>query len=517
MVLFLGLAGVSSGVLLSLTTIRLHRASDAMKNAVASVRAAEELDINLLTYSKESQLLDTTGDPIHHLNRQRARAALSVWANEIERYSGSPAEDEIIEQVQQEILHFLAMRDRLEKDGGDPQTIVTEMNPALDRASSRIESLIAFNTREAQENHQRIVREDRVTNLAGLGFVALVISSLVGALVLNHRFVFRPLLALRESIHRYGRSQGAAPPAPEVGPAEVRDISRAFNEMAQHLREQQNSRLRFLSYIAHDLRNPLAAIQMGAGLLSASPELPEERRRQILAAIDRQVGHLDRIVGDLLDMTRIEAGQLELKPELLDLREVAQASLDLFRSASDRHELSATLPEHAVHVLADPVRLGQVLNNLLSNAIKYSPAGGPIRIALAEQGGQAVLSVADQGLGIDGNDLPHIFEPFRRTAATRSAIPGVGLGLSVSRRIVEAHGGRITAQSPAAGASSIFFVQLPLHAAGERRQRDDAASRQHVPENLDDELLPGDREAQQHAACAMLRAGKAAGAKREGR
>src|SRR5262249_35557449 len=195
----------------------------------------------------------------------------------------------------------------------------------------------------------------------------------------------------------------------------------------------------FLSAVAHDLKNPLGALQMATSIFEPEQPLPEEKRiREIFAIVRRQIDHLNRMVGDLLDAYRIESGNLELRAQEVDARELLREACDLFRNTSAAHELSIELPETPVIVRWDPGRIGQVLNNLLSNAIKYSPAGGLVIARLHEADAQVLTQVADYGVGIPPDDIPRIFEPFRRSGLSRQAIPGVGLGLFVARHIVEA-------------------------------------------------------------------------------
>ncbi|MDQ3545841.1 MAG: HAMP domain-containing histidine kinase [Verrucomicrobiota bacterium] len=254
-----------------------------------------------------------------------------------------------------------------------------------------------------------------------------------------------------------GLEAGKLAPLPLDGPAEFRGIAVVFNELIAQLQLQRESQLRFLAGIAHDLRTPLQAIKLSAELLG--DHLSAEQRATV-RTIDRQISQLDRQVGDLLDTTRIESGQLELRISEQDLAQLVETSAKVFRGLSARHRIQVTAPDKPIIYPCDPTRIGQVLNNLLSNAIKYSPSGGEITAALSASASGVEFAVTDQGIGISAEDLPHVFEPFRRTAATREAIPGVGLGLSVARRIAEAHGGSIEVKSvPAAGSS--FTLSLP--------------------------------------------------------
>src|SRR5205823_2251726 len=140
---------------------------------------------------------------------------------------------------------------------------------------------------------------------------------------------------------------------------------------------------------------------------------------EIMSVVKRQVHQLDRMVGDLLDASRIEAGHLELRLEDHDSRKIAQAVFDLFSSGSPRHQFVLKLPDAPVLLRCDPLRIEQVLNNLMSNAIKYSPRGGIIALTLEDHDPEVLFSVSDRGLGIAQADLPYIFEPFRRAGTSK--------------------------------------------------------------------------------------------------
>jgi signal transduction histidine kinase len=245
--------------------------------------------------------------------------------------------------------------------------------------------------------------------------------------------------------------------APERGSAELRSIASQFNAMADSLARQRENQLAFLAGVAHDLRNPLSVLKM-----STTASVPD--RLAILAIIQRQVDHLDRMIGDLLDASRIEAGQLELRLEQQDARNLVKDVHDLFRDVSPAHRLSVTVPDKPVILFCDALRIGQVLNNLVSNAIKYSPNGGNVEIVLQDLDDAALISVTDQGLGISSSQRQDIFEPFNRARLTKDQIPGIGLGLSVARRIVQAHNGSLELQSEL-GKGTTFYVRLP-HRAG---------------------------------------------------
>jgi signal transduction histidine kinase len=220
---------------------------------------------------------------------------------------------------------------------------------------------------------------------------------------------------------------------------------------------QRENQLAFLAGVAHDLRNPIAALKMAIHGLQA--EQSEARRTRTLAILDRQMGHLARMIDDLLDATRIEAGRLELHLEDVNLRDVVENVVRLYAPTAPDHDVRVTASDAGVMVHADPFRLEQVLSNLLSNAIKFSPAGGAVEVRVEIEDAHAMLSVTDHGIGISPEVVSELFTPFRRHRPDVAS--GAGLGLSIVRRIVSAHGGSVDVESqPGSGAT--FRVRLPL-------------------------------------------------------
>jgi len=223
----------------------------------------------------------------------------------------------------------------------------------------------------------------------------------------------------------------------------------------------------FLAMLGHELRHPLTPITHAIYLLRQGD--PEPATAELLETIDTQTRRLQRFVDELLDVTRISRGLIEVRRESVDLvsliREAARAIGPLIESR--RHELSLVLPEEPVYVTGDAGRLNQVVTNLLENAAKYTDAGGEIRLALERRDDGVTLSVRDNGIGIAPENLLHVFEPFspaRSAVASRGG--GLGLGLSVVRRVLELHGGRIEATSEGLTRGSEFVAWLPLLAQG---------------------------------------------------
>lgn len=231
----------------------------------------------------------------------------------------------------------------------------------------------------------------------------------------------------------------------------------------QELREADRLKDEFLAMLAHELRNPLAPIR-NALFIMRSPEADSQMTQQVLAIAERQVQHMARLLDDLLDVSRISRGRIELRTETVDVARVIQLAIEAVQPLVDEshHELTVTLPPRSVELVADPTRLEQILTNLLNNACKYTEPGGHIWLSADLQGADVVIRVKDTGIGISQEMLPRIFDLFvqadRQLDRSRG---GVGIGLTLVRRLVELHGGTIEASSPGLGQGSEFVVRLP--------------------------------------------------------
>jgi signal transduction histidine kinase len=213
--------------------------------------------------------------------------------------------------------------------------------------------------------------------------------------------------------------------------------------------------------LAHELRNPLAPIRTGLHLMRVS-EPGSAAVDQARAMMERQLGHLIRLVDDLLEVSRISSGKIELKRAPVDLAAAVAAAVETSRPALDaaRHRLEMQISE-SLTVEADLVRLAQVISNLLNNAAKYTEPGGRIALAVRREDGEAVISVRDNGIGIAPELLPRVFDMFAQADRGR-AQGGLGVGLALARRLTELHGGRIEARSDGPGQGAEFVVRLPV-------------------------------------------------------
>lgn len=260
-----------------------------------------------------------------------------------------------------------------------------------------------------------------------------------------------------------------------VAQCNVRDITerirmeQEIKTQAEALAEQSRRKDEFLAMLSHELRNPLAPIRSATHMLKlqerGSENLIQQQAREV---IERQVTNLTRLVSDLLQISRVATGQIKLRPETVDMRQIVQHGLQTARPLIDRqrHQVLLKLPEEPVWVHVDPTRLEEVVVNLLTNAAKYTDEGGRIELILDGEPDRTILRVRDSGMGIAAELLPRIFDLF--TQAERSidrSQGGLGIGLSLVKRLVELHGGTVTANSAGLGEGSEFIVSMPLAAA----------------------------------------------------
>ena len=238
----------------------------------------------------------------------------------------------------------------------------------------------------------------------------------------------------------------------------------------QALREDARRKNEFLAVLSHELRNPLAPLTTGLELLRR-PENKPDLIEGIHSMMDRQVSHLTRLVNDLLDLSRISRGTIELQRAPLGVHVVIEAAVELVKPLIDqrRHQLIVEHDGGALSVNADLARLTQVLANVLGNAAKYTDVEGTIRVRAGAEDGQAVIRVRDSGLGIPAAQLEEVFEMFTqvREHRVRSGGGGLGIGLALSRRLIELHGGSIEATSKGLGQGSEFIIRLPLASAAD--------------------------------------------------
>ncbi|HSP81548.1 MAG TPA: ATP-binding protein, partial [Myxococcaceae bacterium] len=320
----------------------------------------------------------------------------------------------------------------------------------------------------------------RAITRVGVAFIAMLALGVVLTLALSQlvaRDIIRRLGLLGEATAAIAKGElGRRVPVEEDD--ELGELSRSFNEMAarteaaqSELREAVRLREEFLSVASHELRTPLTPLKGFAALtlnrVEKGPDFPErERLLKALRSMARQTDRLTRLVDDLLDTSRIQAGRFELERARVDLVPLVREVLERFELRGEeglRFDLEA--PTSPVEGVWDGLRLEQVVTNLLSNAVRYSPQGGTVRVGFHLTDEQVELRVRDEGIGIPPESLAALFQPFARASnATSRHFGGLGLGLFICREIVQRHGGTIWAESPGPHQGSCFHVRLPLRA-----------------------------------------------------
>lgn len=449
-VVFSGLAALALLVAIALVflTSRVHEAARVLRESVESVFVAEEAAKDLLFHAR-------LGD-----SPERVAFEERVWQNlaRARDHAASESESRILSTAESKTrTYFESQR------GTPPSSARVEAEArALDEALDAVNQLVLSNVAQAGAAELRGSTSERLANFLGFGLAGAMLSS-VAIFSFWVRRALHPVFDVARAMERFAMGEHGVR-VPERGARELRYIAQRFNQMSSTLYEQRQRQFAFLAGVAHDLRNPLSVLRMSAALFADDRPLPPESKlRHTLGLVWRQVDRLDRMVGDLLDVTSMEAGQLNLRLQELDLNESVLGAVELLAESSAAHPIRTSLPDTSILVWCDPHRIEQILVNLLSNAIKYSPEGGDIVVGLRQERGRAVLAVTDPGIGISEEDQRVLFEPFLRRGTLSDAIPGMGLGLYVVRRIVAAHGGKIEVESRS-GHGSTFRVYLPLSA-----------------------------------------------------
>jgi len=451
------IAALAASAALVVTTRLMHAATRSLADAMSSVRASGEVDTCLLLASREQFRLTLTGDAIHRHERDRAVAELHDWLARAGSHASDPAEAAEVDRARQAALRYVeAMRDERAAHLSPAQRYEA-LNPLLVAAQEATGQLIRTNFRQAETVRERVARWDLLADALGFAAMALVLAATAALLWLLRGGLLRPLLALRATLARYGDGDRSVR-VHAAGLREIRDVAGVFNAMADRLERARDEQMAFAAGVAHDLRNPLSALRASTWVPAArlATMEPEQLHRRF-EVVHRQVDRLDALVDDLLEVSRMDAGRLELRPAMTNLASLAAEAVELHAgvAADHRVELDADAP---VPAACDGARIMRVLNNLVGNAVKFSPKGSTVRVRARRAEGHAVLEVEDEGPGIAPEDAGRLFEPFQRGGGRLP--PGLGLGLYVARRLVEAHGGSIRVERAASG-GSIFRVLLP--------------------------------------------------------
>lgn len=435
-------------------------------------------------YRKTEQVKRHARHEVELVREQAARAA----AEEATRRS------DFLSQASRSLARSLDLRDTVSTLLRTPMPFLSEASLIVLQLSATDERQILITMPQADGFSELAVRPDELAPdlvtaidrvLAEGGCELLTSRELMRFQGSAHSMVLAPLLGRGHMLGVLGLIRG--PLAATFHPADVRlaeelagrgalaiDNARLYHEIQEGDRRKEE----FLAMLSHELRNPLGAINSALAVLTQSE--PDEQAGELAAAaqaaqsiMDRQLRQMQRLVDDLLDVSRITRGKIELRKEVIDLRSVVSQSVmtvDPF-IRERQHELRLELPSAAVLVHADSARLEQVVTNLLSNAAKYTEPGGKIRLRLLIEDDQAVLSVRDTGLGIPGDMLPKVFDLFvQGDRSLDRSQGGLGIGLTLVKSLVAMHRGTIAAFSGGANEGSEFVLHLPLTRRSEPRR-----------------------------------------------
>lgn len=303
-------------------------------------------------------------------------------------------------------------------------------------------------------------------SLLWTGAIGLLIA--IGLALFASRWITMPLRATTSAVRRM-QAGDLSQRAQVLSEDEVGELSTAVNQMAENLQRTEQLRRDMIADIAHELRTPLTTMR---GNIEAMQDGVLPLTVDGLKILHEETMLLNRLVEDLRDLSLAEAGQLELHRQMIDPVDLLAREAEIIRAQADEKDIKIILKhdEDLPKISIDPSRMSQVIKNMLSNAIRFTPTGGAITLSASKADFRIILSVSDTGAGIDPEDLPYVFERFYRADKSRARkTGGAGIGLTIAKRFVEAHGGDIAVES-SPGVGSRFSVTLPLMSenSGER-------------------------------------------------
>lgn len=471
-------AGAFAVMLLAMSDLRRSTNQQAQSKSVTAATLGLERVVNDLEVSLRSYV--ATGNEHFlaswHLGRTELQPSIAHLENLI---AGQEVQSRQARQLSALIHSYIL-------EYGLPLIIIARVSPDAARGTDATnEGLIRIkgirhqlsrllNSEDALASENAASAKHGAVQAVRIGISALVATA--GLLMLFGIFlargIARPVRTVADGASQVA-SGDLSTRLPEGGAAEIHTLTSSFNAMARSLDhgkrelQKQNEELRqnqrlmsqLVSIVSHELRTPLASI-LGYTRVLLDRDVEKADARHYLEIIEEQGRRLSSLVDEFLEGEGVESGRLELKEELLDLKAVLVEEAALVRGEASKHRIEVAVEEGSLPVRGDRDRLAQVIVNLLTNAVKYSPEGGLVEVLATFDGDAVRVQVRDEGIGVPDEHQTRIFTKFFRGDARESGIAGAGLGLAVSREIVEAHGGRIGFTSRT-GAGSAFWFELP--------------------------------------------------------
>jgi signal transduction histidine kinase len=495
-VLAILVAAAFAFVLVALSNLRGSTNEQAVANRVTTAtlrleRVVDELDQSLRGFV----LTRNTGIRKNwDMSRRALPAAISALEKQV---APQPRESRLVRNIASQARTYVS-------DYGELVLLIAQLDPAAARSPTatkegllRIGGLRRGLARLLADEDRLISShasssKKRANQAVLIGSIALGTSGFLLLLVSGYlvRAVARPVRVVARGASRIAAGD-LSTRIPAGGPAEIRELTTAFNTMAEsvehgrrelevqneQLRQSERAKSELITIVSHELRTPLSSI-LGYTRLLLQRDPDQRTLRRYVEIIHDQGERLAGLIEGFLAADEQNGNRLELASVPLDLGELVRREVDLIAADSPDHELEVVLGAEPLTVLADRERLAQVVINLVTNAVKYSPAGGRIRVEVRRRGGTSIrTSVQDEGLGIPAQHQSRVFSKFFRGEARATGVPGIGLGLALSREIVEAHGGRIDFTS-VENKGSTFWFELPMYqAVADVRAHQGASSR----------------------------------------
>lgn len=453
-----------TGVALDLITDEMRREFDQTVEISHNIAVSQEI----AKYLGQATLFNGRWVLLHDENflAQRDALRLQIWEDiaKAEVNATEPKTRQLLQDARGQITKLFAAQDevaRSEIRHLPPETL-KPLSTLFDKATAALQRYTHQLNETLTQIRDQNIHYERISDLIARSAEAISLVLLIAGFWIFRTGLLRPMQRLLRAIVDFqnGRKETQIDPR-KMRFREVRDAAAAFNSLTRSLNHLEQQRIEYLAGIAHDIRNPLTTINgLTEVLLTRGDSLEKGKVNQLLELIKSQSDRIGRLMTDWIDRQRIERGELSLKLSTVDIRKTVEHSVRVWREASLGHMIELKQPDQPLEVECDTERVEQVLYNLLSNAIKYSPKGGNITVESRAAETWIEILVTDSGLGISPEDLELLFEPFRRSGAVRDTIPGTGLGLSTSKKIIEAQGGRILAESTL-GKGSTFRVRFP--------------------------------------------------------
>ncbi len=411
---------------------------------IADAHLKGDESLNLEQFRLARSKIETELTALRNLSKQDKTVTLNV--------------DEVAKIIDRSFLYFDEAR-RATEINDTASTIHNLVNlRALGRRIQRKLDSITEEYRLLEENNPEIHTRER-DRLRAFLITAMCINvgmSLLLVAIFN-RGTARRHGVLVDNATRF--SSGRELLAPLSGADEIARIDKVFHDMAESIEESARQRREFTAMIAHDLRSPLTSLRLTVEmhLRNYKDTLPEKGIRD-LNRIEMILDRLVNLINDLLDVEKLESGQMDVHPEMVPVAHILENSLSAVRAQAESKNISITMPESEDHLVVDGNRMIQVLVNILSNAIKFSPVNGEIIVKAEASTDTYEISVTDHGPGIPGSMVEAIFDRFKQVDST---VSGTGLGLAICKEIVELHNGRIFVES-SEGKGSKFVIRLPI-------------------------------------------------------